>query len=235
MLFSRSSIVAAVCSILMANVSHAQVTFTYNFGTTGNLTAFPTSTTGSGVTGGEFAIGNSNGTVSKPLDSSTTSSSSGYAGVSGEGFLTNTVGSGALNLMTTAYYGVTINSGGTPFTLTQFDFGSRSVNSGPQLYSLRSNADGFATDIASGGLALGGIWTLKTNSPAATLAGVNPVEFRLYTYGGTGSTSPNSRIDDVTITVNPVGIPVPEPSTIFAVGAGVLAVGRLLRRRRYVS
>jgi hypothetical protein len=153
------------------------------------------------TTASDLAHGNINGTAALI---STTSASSGYAGASAGGNAGAAARTGALvtGANGSAYFEVVITpEPGLAFTLTAIRFGSRSTGTGPLAYSLRSNLDNYATDIATGSLPSSSSWVLRTHTNLSTtsLSG-QPIIFRLYGHSGAGSSTPNTvnwRIDDL--------------------------------------
>jgi hypothetical protein len=182
------------------------------------------------LTVGAFGIGNSFGTVATPV--STTSASSGYPGASGTGNIGNAVNIGGLDPSSSAFYSITLTpASGYQVQLSDLDFGTRSTATGPQAYSLRSSVDNFATEITGGTIANNSTWAFKDNTIATPLLGPadQPVQLRLYTFGGAGnpgSGTINSRLDDISISVG--AVPVPEPASL----AGLVLSGLLLVRRK---
>ncbi|KFC19994.1 YDG domain-containing protein [Chryseobacterium sp. FH1] len=145
--------------------------------------------------------GNNNGTTTL-IDGG--SASSGYVGASGGNNAGAAARIGALNTATggSAYFQFTVTPNNGSFTLTGISFGTRSTGTGPQLYTLRSSADGYTTDIATGTIS-GTSWSLKTNSSLSVVAN-QAVIFRLYGYNGSGgaqASTANWRIDDLSLNV----------------------------------
>ena len=179
-----------------------------------------------------FSIGNTFGTVADPVNPTSPSTGAGtYPGASGTGNIGNAVNIGALNTATSAFYSVTFTpSSGFSIQLADLDFGTRSTGTGPQGYALRSSVDGFATDVLTGTIANNSNWSFKDNTFGVFTGPLGvAVEFRLYTFGGTGSPTSgtiNSRLDDISISVDAI----PEPSAAVALVGGVGLIG-LLRRR----
>jgi Bacterial Ig-like domain/Lamin Tail Domain len=138
-----------------------------------------------------------------PMLGSTTPSS-GYAEASGNNNAAASARPGALSTVddgSTAFEFTLAPVVGYQFTLTGVSFGSRSTGTGPTAYSLRSSADAYATDLASGALLTTSTWVLKAHSGISLTSG-SSVTFRLFAYGGTGHTSTaNWRIDDLKLAV----------------------------------
>jgi hypothetical protein len=179
-----------------------------------------------------FSIGNTFGTVADQVNATSPSTGTGtYPGASGTGNIGNAVNVGALNTATSAYYSVTFTpASGFSIQLSDLDFGTRSTNTGPQGFALRSSVDAFATDILTGTIANSSAWSFKDNTFGIFTGPLGvAVEFRLYTFAGTGSPTMNtinSRLDDISFSVDAV----PEPSAVLALLGGAGIIG-LLRRR----
>lgn len=187
--------------------TQAQTVIGWNFGV-GTANANYSSGTPNNFTVGSFGIGNPNGTVSSPINTTSASTTSGYSGASGSDNIGNAVYTNALNTASSSssYYSVTFTPAtGYTLQLTAFNFGMRSTSTGPKSYALYSSVDNYTTAIFTGSVANNSTWVFETN-PSLTLNG-NPgsaVTLRLYTYGGSGNASAgteNNRMDDVAITV----------------------------------
>ncbi len=183
-----------------------QTTFTWNFGTSAGV-ASPSSGSLANLTVGDVSIGNSLGSVATWL--TTTSPSSGYTGSSAQFNAGNAAKTGVLvtGASGSAYFEFTLTPAATySISLSSISFGTRSTGTAPQAYTLRSSADSYATDIATGTIANTSTWALKTNS-GLTFSGSSgsAITFRLYGYNGAGSPGSgtiNWRIDDLSIIVN---------------------------------
>lgn len=185
------------------------------------------------LTVGAITNGNTLGTVTTPVN--TASASNVYSGASGGGNFGNAVRTGALDTSTSSYYSIIFTPDpGNAVTLTDFDFGTRSTSTGPQAYSIRSSADNFTADLATGTITNTSVWSFKDNTLVPAVGLLNtPLEVRVYTYNGTGSAASgteNNRLDDIAITVSAApGTDVPEPaSAALLLGGGLFAT----RRRR---
>ena len=171
----------------------------WNFNTNTPTSAVPT-----GLTIGPILQGNNNG--STPL-LSTTSASSGYTGASGSNNVGAAARTNALNTGTngSAYFEISITpNSNVSFALTKISFGSRSTATGPQGYTLRSSADGYASEITGGTFLTNSTWALKSNNNL-TFSAQTAITFRLFGYNGTGSpttSQANWRVDDLTMTVS---------------------------------
>lgn len=214
---------------LATQMGFGQVVLNWNFGTA-STNASSSSGTPVNFTISTITIGNSLGTVSTPINSS--SASSGYAGSSGQMNVGNAFRIGSLNTASggSGYFEFTITpEEGYTFTLTNFDFGFRSTSTGPQAFALRSSQDSYATDLFTGSIGNNSSWSFKNNEVDFTSSTAGQaITFRLYGYGGSGSASSgtiNGRMDDLTITVEAI----PEPATAVLFGIGAMAV--IFRRR----
>jgi hypothetical protein len=209
------------------------VTYGYNFGIPGSLTAAPTSGSSALVSPGSFAIGNPLGSV--PIPVTATSISGGYPGASGGGNIGNAVRVGPLDPATSSYFEVTFSPvGGSALTLTDFDFGARSTSTGARAFAIRSSLDNYATSLATGAIPSDSSWNYYNNTlvPVVALPGT-PLTLRVYAYDGAGMPSPgtvNTRLDDVSVSF--VVTPVPEPATVLGVAAAGLGLAALARRGR---
>lgn len=179
-----------------------------------------------------LSIGNTFGTVTDSVTS--VSVSSGYTGASGTFNIGNAVALGAFNAATSAYYELTFTpSAGFAIQLVDFDFGTRSTATGPQVYTLATSADAFGSAVTTGAIANNSVWSFKDNTFVSVTGSVDTaLTVRLYTSGGAGSPASgtiNSRLDDLSIQVAAVAIP--EPST-YAALLGAATLGLVVWRRR---
>ena len=230
---TMSVLAAGTCAMIAASGAQAGMVY-WNMGA-----ASPTSNNIGNLTVGDLTQGNNNGTTTMIT---TTSVSSGYTfdlnGTSTSASGTNNAGAaariGALDTGAngSAYFQFTLTAGtGYSGSLTAIGFGTRSTSTGPASFTLRSSADGYASDLAT---ATGSTttWSYKTASlaTAASLAEGATVTFRLYGYGGTGSVqvgTANWRIDDMTVTATTTAVPAPGALALLGV-AGLIGA----RRRR---
>jgi autotransporter-associated beta strand protein len=184
-----------------AGVTTNNFTAYWNFGTT-NGNASATTTTGSGVTFGSVSQGNNNGTTTLLT---TTTASSSYTGASGQFNAGAAARTGALNTGASgsAYFEFSITAGsGFTFSLTNMTFGSRSTGTGPQLASLLSSLDSYASALATNGLSANSTWALVSPTVAASTSTNGTVTFRIYGSAGSGSAGANTanwRIDDLNL------------------------------------
>lgn len=182
---------------------------------------------------GSFSIGNTLGTVSDPVNS--TSASSGYTGSTGTGNIGNAVRTGGLSKTSggSAYYEISFTpTAGYQLQITDFDFGTRSTTTGPQSYSLFSSIDAYGVALMSGSITNNSSWAYKDNTAFALTAEANtPVTLRLYVYGGSGSPGSgtiNHRLDDIkiTVTANPVAS---GNNTAITASTTNVALGRVMQ------
>lgn len=162
---------------------------------------------------GDVAQGNNKGTT---IMLTTSSVSSGYAVASGSVNAGLAARIGPLNTEPggSAYFEVVLTPApGFSVNVSGITFGSRSTETGPLAYSLRSNLDSFAADAASGILKNDSKWGLRNTGPL-TLSSGGPLTLRIYGFNGTGSPGPgtvNFRMDDLTVSadITPGGAPAP--------------------------
>lgn len=188
---------------LMANITlgacgvSSAGTINWNF--TPGATA--TSDNSEAATSSAIAFGNNNGTTTTLI--SGTSVSSGYAGASGGQNAGVAVFNGALNPATSTYFEFTLTpESGFNFTLTGISFGSRSTNTGPLAYALRSSLDNFGSNIATGTINNNSTWVLQTPATTPTTSSNAAVTYRIYGYNGVnppGQNTANWRIDDLNL------------------------------------
>ena len=152
------------------------------------------------VTVSAFSRGNNFGTTNALL--TTSSASTSLLGLSGTHNAGLAARAGALNQEAngSGYFEFTVTpAAGFKSTITDFSFGSRSTSTGPQAYTIRSSADGFVADLATGTLLNDTFWALKSHSSLSVSFGA-PQTFRIYGYAGVGNPSQNStnwRVDDI--------------------------------------
>ena len=170
-----------------------------------NFDSASPSATVANIAASDVTQGNNNGTTTILTNNVP---SSGYAGASAGNNAGAAVRPVALNTGASgsAYFEFTLTpNAGKIVALTGISFGTRSTASGPTAYSLRSNLDGFGSDIVSGGISNNSTWALQTqtlsvNSPVGTA-----ITFRIYGHSGSGAvatSTANWRIDDLTLTFN---------------------------------
>ena len=163
----------------------------------------PTSGVPAGITVGPVLQGNNNGTTTM-LTSSSVSTNTGASGLTNWGAAART---GILNTNSSgsAFLEVTITPNtNVTFALTGISFGSRSTTTGPQAYTLRSSADGYLTDLATGSISNNSAWVLYSKSNLS-FSSQSQTTFRLFGFNGTGSAQVNTanwRIDDLKMTVS---------------------------------
>ena len=224
---------AGTCAMIAASGAQAGMVY-WNMGT-----ASPASNNIVNLTVGDLTQGNNNGTTPMISTSSASSvytfdlngTSTSASGTSNAGASAR-VGALATGASGSAYFQFTLTAGtGYSGSLTAIGFGTRSTGTGPASFTLRSSADGYASDLAA---ATGSntTWSYKTASlvTAASLVEGATVTFRLYGYGGAGSPVAgiaNWRIDDMTVTATTTAVPAPGAIALLGV-AGLVGS----RRRR---
>lgn len=178
---------------------------------TASATSIPV---GANYTVGSFSQNNNNGTT---VLISTGSASTGYSftlntistPASGTGNFGAAARTGTLSTSQSAYFEVTITpSVGYELEITSINFASRSTSTGPQNYSIQTNANGSFAQVSTGTLSSSGTWQYKTN--ALSLNSNSPITIRVYGYGGTGSPgagTANWRIDDIVINASATLLP----------------------------
>jgi fibronectin-binding autotransporter adhesin len=184
-------------NIVADAVTNSAFTATYNF-TAGNTVAL---TTGTGFTAIDLTRGNYNGipTGSDALPSTTSAAGTG----SGTFNAPIAAVGGTLNTATSAYFEFALDATtASSVTLNDISFLSRSTSSGPLAYTLRSSADGYTADIATGAFLANSVYAAESN----TGLGINGdlITYRLFGSGGTAaasvtSSSSNWRIDDLVL------------------------------------
>lgn len=191
-----------IVAMMVTAVAGAQ-TIAWNFS---DGTANPSTT--SVVASSAITTANNLGTISGGFVVSA-SVSSGYTGASGTFNAGIAAKTGALNTAAggSTYYEFTLTPpSGNIATLTAISFGVRSTSTGSQAYTLRSNLDNYATDIATGTVANNSSWSLKSHTNLSVASGTGtPVTFRIYFYNGSGNASNgtiNTRIDDLNLSVS---------------------------------
>ena len=225
---------AGTCAMIAASAAQAGMVY-WDMGT-----ASPTSNNVGNLTVGDLTQGNNNGVT---VMITQTASSSGYTfdlnGTSTSASGTYIAGAAARTgaLVTgesgSAYFQFTLTAdAGYSGSLTALGFGTRSTGTAPVSFTLRSSADGYASDLATATSLSNNNWYYKTAplTTAASLTAATPVTFRLYGYGGSGSPNTNSanwRIDDLTLTATTTAVPAPGAIALLGV-AGLVGS----RRRR---
>ncbi|MBL7883137.1 MAG: T9SS type A sorting domain-containing protein [Bacteroidia bacterium] len=192
-------------AVVFSTSSIAQIT--WDFGVTGNLSAYPSSGIPANIAVDSLTKGNSFGNA---VLLSTTSVSSTYPGFTAGGNAGVPCRTGALdytiNATTgSAFFEVTFTpDAGYSIDITAISFGSRSTGTGPKKYSIRTSLDSYMTEVAGDTInSASGAWGLRTNTMAVTGTPGTPITLRIYAYEGTGSATAgtvNFRIDDLKIT-----------------------------------
>lgn len=215
----NGNVAAAPNVVQTITIVSPMVHWTFSSGASG--TASPNSTAAN-LTASAISQGNNLGTTALITNSSV---SSGYPGVSGTFNAGAAARTGALvtGASGSAYFEFTLTAElGTQVNFTGIYHGSRSTGTGPLAYTLRSSADGYASDLATGTYLANSTWALKSNlSFSSNIAPGAAVTYRLFGYNGTGSPSSgtaNWRIDDVVL----VGTVTCTTPTAFKVNGGGL-------------
>lgn len=204
---SKLRLPLAILAAGLATFGHALGdTIAWNFGVSGSPSASP-STTAANVTSSALSRGNNKPDPGTNTLINATSGSTTYSGASGANNAGVAARSGALSTASagSGYFEFTLTpDAGYQVKLDAISFGTRSTNTGPASYTLRSSLDSYASDITTGSITVSGNpWALKTNS-GLTPVSSSAITFRLYGYGGTGSPADNTtnwRIDDLSLTV----------------------------------
>jgi hypothetical protein len=201
--FTKKSLAVVSFTIAMFISLSGSAQIYWNFGVTAALSAYPTSGIPANITVDSVRPGNSTGTPFL----ATTSASSGYINVSGGGNAGITAKVGSLDYTVnattgSAFYEITLTpAAGYYVDVTGISFGSRSTATGPKKYSIRTNLDSYATEVAGDTItSTVSTWGLRTETLTITGAEATPVKIRIYGYAGTGAVSAiNFRLDDLTI------------------------------------
>ena len=197
-----------------------------------------TASNGITATIGDIAQGNNNGTTTLLTTASastrysfdlnglnTSASGSNNAGAAAR------IGALATGASGSAYFQFTFTPTGGDLSVTEIGFGPRSTSTGPQAWSLRSDADAYASDLVTGALTANSNWGYRTATFGSSLNVLDGATrtFRLFGYSGIGSATANTanwRIDDLQVSA------VPEPSTLGFAGVGVALAGLGAWKRR---
>jgi hypothetical protein len=117
---------------------------------------------------------------------------------------------------------------GYALQVTALSFGFRATSTGPTAFALRSSADSYGSNLASGTLTNDAQWYASGTHSIALSGLSSATTFRLY---GSGASAAGGtwRVDDVTL-AGTLGA-VPEPAT-YAVWFGVAGLALALWRRR---
>ena len=193
-------------AILTVSAVASPSTVAWNFGAgAGTESGAPTSGLPADVTGGTVTSGNNNGTTTLVTAVSVSNTYSGFSAGNNAGAAARI---GALNTATagSAFFEFTLTpTANKPLSVSAFTFGTRSTSTGPQAYSIFSNADNYTTAVATGTLSANSVWALQ--SPVFTaVTGTTgaALTFRIYGHSGAGSPAVNTanwRIDDLKVTL----------------------------------
>ena len=169
-------------------------------------TAAPTSGVPANMAVVNLISGNNNGTTTL-LTTTSASTSISYSSASGGNNAGAAALIGALNIVSggSTYFEFTITPATAGiFTFAGISFGTRSTNTGPQAYAIRSSADAYATDIVTGPISNNSAWSLKSHN-ALNQSYSSATTFRIYGYNGNGTATlgtANWRIDDLKVSVS---------------------------------
>lgn len=194
------SVILAFFTTALCNQSFAQSNLGWNFGV-GSASLAPSSgTPATNLTVSNFVIGNAFGSIT--ANTNVAPLSSGYTGASGNYYYGHAARTGAFFAGSSAYYQVTLTpAGGNSVVINSISFGSRSAATGPSTYAIRSSANNYGSNIATGSVSAS--WALKTNNGLNLSSSNNAaIVIRIYGYGGSGTFtggSINWEIDDVII------------------------------------
>ncbi len=161
-------------------------------------TVAPTSGVGETFAAGNVTQVNNSGNTTQI---SAASASSGYAGASGGNNSVASAKSGNFTTDSTCFEFTITPDPDYLSAVTNISFGTRSSGTGPLNYTIRSSLDSYAADLGSGSITNDSTWLFKTHGIAGVSSG-SPITVRIYSHGGSGSTSTgNWRIDDLRVTV----------------------------------
>ena len=208
----------SIAMLAMTCAVQAQIVI-YSFGTSGSPTT-NASSTASDVSASVFS--GLNGTPA------TGSGSPVYSAGSGGSYFTATAWTGAAPGSNYFQFTITPDSGYSISTTT-LTFGYRATPTGPTAYSIRSSADSYTANLASGSFTNDGNWS-SVGSISITLSGlVSATTLRLY--GSGASTAGGTlRVDDVGLSGSVTAIP--ESSTYAAILGTLTLLGVVIWRRR---
>ncbi|TAG99939.1 MAG: T9SS C-terminal target domain-containing protein [Sphingobacteriales bacterium] len=198
--------------------------------------AGPSSNTTTNLSISDITRGLNKGTTTLVTNASI---SNGYTNASGNYNAGAACENGGFSLTTSTYFEFTLTpDANCTSTLTAIQFGTRSTSAGPPSFSIRSNLDNYANDIASGTITntTGASWLasgLKAPTLTSTTSALgSALTYRIYGYGSTTATSnfANWRIDDVKLTVDvtrsvPTTYAITNNGTSYCAGGAGIAVG----------
>lgn len=185
-------------------ITQAQTDVTWDFTTAGPSGGLPVTN----LSVSDISQGNNNGST---VMLTSVSVSSGYAGATGTFNAGLAARIGALNTAVSgsAYFELTLTpTAGSVVNVSNINFGTRATGTGPQAYSIKTSANGFGADAATGTIANNSTWSLKTNVTTVSSAAGTPLTIRIFGYNGAGSPGvgvANWRIDDLKVTVTVTG------------------------------
>ncbi|MEP4078666.1 hypothetical protein [Haloferula sp.] len=170
---------------------------TYEFNNDGSGQDFSATTADAGVTAGDVADNSASGGFAAFTNSSLiTLFTSGGAGLAGG------TGASPSPFDEDAYYTVTLSAAnvGEALDIDTIDFDALRASNGGRTWSIRSDVDSFAVDLATGTIPTGGFAPIPQIVLGAEHEGLTSVEFRIYLYGrqSTSNGSSSTQLDNVT-------------------------------------
>lgn len=169
----------------------------FNFGT-GAANQNSTTNSNTSITATNAISNNNRANIAQITNTST---SNNYAGASGDQNLAAAIWTGTFNKATSTYFEVTLTpDAGVPVLIKGISFGTRSTGTGPTKFTVRSSIGDYDTELAGGDILANSTWVLK-GPYSFDLIGTagTEVKLRIYGYDGSGSTTANWRIDDLTL------------------------------------
>jgi len=204
----------------------------WNFGPAITPSASPSSNTANNVTISAISQGNNNGTTTLLTS---VSPSNTYIGFSAASNIVAAARVGAINTATdgSAYFEFTITpASGYSSIFNGIEFGTRSTETGPQNFAIRTSLDNYVSDLATGSIANNATWSLKTPFLSGTQS-ATAITYRIYGYNGTGTVFTgiaNWRIDDIKLNIDVVRLPptifgITNNGSSYCVGGNGISVG----------
>ena len=156
--------------------------------------------------------------------SNTSPVSSGYSGASGGFYISDNGWTGTAP--GTNYFQFTITPISASVTATSINFGYREsgTSTGPTSFFIRSSADTYSSNLASGALSNSDNNWHSIGATSITLTFASATTIRIYATGASSGT-PTLRIDDLTLSGTVLAIPEPEMAAAyfaaFTLGAAI--------------
>jgi hypothetical protein len=207
-------------TLIVVNFTFGQITWNFTGPSAAPSSGIPANMTVSNVT-----QGNNNGitTMLSTTSASTYTGASGTVNASAAAFAT------ALSTSTSTYFEVTFTPDpGYQVNISNIQLGNRSTATGPQLLSIRSSVDAYATDAGTVAAANNSTWVLLSPATFSTITGApgTAVTIRIYGSNGTGTPAVNTanwRIDDLVFTLLSI-LPVKLQSFTAALANNAVAI-----------